>query len=339
VWIEIENTTVQPLWLLRSGTDPDLFSPLEVAWTFHKTFAGETNAAIDEHFDALSFQNPIAPGEVRSGILYTNPHRKTRMLSIDILGQGEIFPFTLFPRVPDDVTYEATTLTNLQQQIEAVTDDYRNSERFRAQLEQLPCCATSADGTEAGDPINVILVGRLEDIATAIVRRGYRINVLQSDNVQRLFGRPPDIVVRKTGQVGIPANWIRMWVAPLRYHGQSVFLVQAGRPLGWRLSQSESKAPVLNPKVDEVRNLFVQDMLYSNGVQKLAFATGVGATPEGEFRESLGGARYHTDGLRAVLFIATRPLSLSDIELLDWHPYLDQRASSAAQEHTREPEE
>ena len=206
----------------------------------------------------------------------------------------------------------------------------------RQQLEQLPCCATNADGTEAGDPFNVVLVGRLEDIATAIVRRGFRISVLQNDNVQRLFGRPPDSVVRKTGQVGIPANWIRMWVAPLRYRGQSVFLVQAGRPLGWRLSQTERKAPVLNPKVDEVRNLFVQDMLYSNGVQKLAFASGVGATPEGEFRKSLGGTRYHTDGLRAVLFIATRPLSMSDVEYLDWHPYLEQREDSAAQEHAND---
>ena len=30
VWIEVENNTDQVLWLLRSGTDPDLFSPLEV---------------------------------------------------------------------------------------------------------------------------------------------------------------------------------------------------------------------------------------------------------------------------------------------------------------------
>jgi hypothetical protein len=29
--------------------------------------------------------------------------------------------------------------------------------------------------------------------------------------------------------------------------------------------------------------------------------------------------------LRAVLFFATRPLSLSDVEFLDWVPYLDRR--------------
>jgi len=49
----------------------------------------------------------------------------------------------------------------------------------------------------------------------------------------------------------------------------------------------------------------------------------------------LGGARYQTDGLRAVLFLATRPLSLSDVELLDWAPYLEAPEPSARNEGRR----
>jgi len=330
VWIELENNTNQALWLLRSGTDPDLFSPLEVAWTFHKSFASESNARLDAHFDAMSFQNPIAPGETKSGILYTNPHRKTRLLSIDILGQGELFPFTLFPRVPDDIIgEEEAAIIKIDKLIGEVAVDFQHAERFRANLEQLPCCASSEDGDEAGDPVNVILVGRLEDIATALVRRGFRLDVLAFDNAQRLFSRPPDVVVRKVGQSHAPANWLRIWVAPLRYQGQSVFMVQAGRPLGWRLDITENTQQVLNPKVDEVRNLLAQDLLYSSGLQKLAFVAGVGATEPGETRSSLGDTHYHTDGLRAVLFLAKRPKSLSDVEFLDWHGYLKQREIDA----------
>ncbi|MGB5275924.1 MAG: LssY C-terminal domain-containing protein [Gammaproteobacteria bacterium] len=330
VWIEIENRTNQALWLLRSGTDPDLFSPLEVAWSFHRSFASETNARLDAHFDDLSFQNPVLPGETKSGILYTNPHRKTRLLSIDILGQRELFPFTLFPKVPDDDTGEGTVLVKVNKLIGEVTADFQHTDRFRASLKQLPCCATGEDGNEAGDPVNVILVGRLEDIATALVRRGYRMNALAIDNAQRLFSRPPDIVARKVGQSHAPANWLRIWVAPMRYQGKSVFLVQAGRPLGWRLDITEKTKQILNPKVDEVRNLLIQDMLYSSGLQKLAFVTGVGATEAGEMRSSLGDTRYHTDGLRAVLFFIQRPQSLSDLELLDWHPYLKLRETGKA---------
>ena len=66
VWIEVRNMTPQPLWLLSTGTDPDYFSPLEVAWSAHAPLARNTNARIDEHFDRLGFNNPIAPGATRS---------------------------------------------------------------------------------------------------------------------------------------------------------------------------------------------------------------------------------------------------------------------------------
>ena len=333
VWIEVENTTDQVLWLLRSGTDPDLFSPLEVAWSFHKTFAGETNARLDEHFDSLSFQNPIAPQSTQSGILFTNPHRKTRLLSVDILGQGQLFPFTLFPVVPDDETGESAKIERVRQLVESAADNYQHTDEFRARLEQLPCCAMSADGSEAGDPLNVVLVGAFDDIATALVRRGFRMDRLDYDNTQRLFRRPPDIVARKAGQAGVPANWLRLWVAPLRYQGQTVVLVQAGRPLGWRYTVHEAEELKLSPNVDEVRNLLIQDMFYSSGLEKIAFITGVGKTEAGEMRASLDAAEYYTDGLRAVLFLVTRPTSLSDVEVLDWHPLLKLRETEAAQEH------
>jgi len=322
VWIEVENNTDQALWLLRSGADPDLFSPLEVAWSFHKTFGGETNLRLDEHFHALSFENPISAGTTQTGIIFTNPHRNTRMLSIDILGQGELFPFTLFPHVPDDRADESSTIVNIERLIEQAEHNYQDADRFRARLEQLPCCATSVDGYEQGDPLNVILVGSLADIVTAVVRRGFRTDRQDYDMVQHLFGRPPDAVARKAGQGGVPANWLRIWVAPLRYQGKAVFVVQVGRPIGWRFNEDEEKPLVLNPNVDEVRNLLIQDMVYSSGLDKLAFVTGAGATAAGEQRRSLGGASYHTDGLRAVMFLSTRPLSLSDVELLDWHPAL-----------------
>jgi len=147
--------------------------------------------------------------------------------------------------------------------------------------------------------------------------------------VQHLFGRPPDAVARKAGQGGVPANWLRIWVAPLRYQGKAVFVVQVGRPIGWRFKEDEEKPMVLNPNVDEVRNLLIQDMVYSSGLDKLAFVTGAGATAAVEQRRSLGGASYHTDGLRAVMFLSTRPLSLSDVELLDWHPALKLREIKA----------
>lgn len=333
VWIEVENNTNQVLWLLRSGTDPDLFSPMEVAWPFHVSFASETNARLDDHFSALSFQNPVSPGTKQSGIIFANPHHMTRLLSVDILGQGELFPFTMFPPVPDDQTIKATAaLVNVRQLVKEVTVDIKETDSFRTRLEQLPCCATGADGNKSGDPLNVILIGDLADIATALVRRGFRLDALDFDKKQHLYGRPPDIVARKKGQAGVPTNWVRMWVAPLRYQGQTVFVVQAGRRQGWRMEKVVEDDLILNPKVDEVRNLLIQDMAYSSGLRKIAFIDGVGATEPGESRSSLGDTSYQTDGLRAVLFFVTRPQSLSNIEFLDWHPALKLREIDAIKE-------
>ncbi len=250
VWVEIENTTDQFLWLLRAGADPDLFSSLEVAWAFHRSFAGETNARLDEHFDSLGFQNPIPPGTTRSGILYTNPHRKTRLLSIDILGKAQLFPFTLFLAVPDDQSYEAETIARLHRLLEAPVEDLTDSGSLRRRLEQASCCASSEDGALPGDPLNVVLIGSFEDIATALVRRGFRLEVMDFDNVQKLYGRSPDIVTRKTGQGGVPANWLRIWVAPFRYQGKAVMLVQAGRPQGWRYTVYQNEQLRLSPGVD-----------------------------------------------------------------------------------------
>ncbi len=333
VWVEVKNNTDQVLWLLRSGTDPDLFSPHEVAWSFRKAFAGERNDSLEQHFNSLSFQNPVPPGATAAGILYTNPHRKTRLLSIDLLGQAQLFPFTLFLEVPDDTSYEAVTLARVHQLIAAATRNYTQVDDFRAALEGLPCCGANAEGSAAGDPLNVILLGSIDDIATAFVRRGFRMEILDYDNAQHVYGRPPDIVARKTGHGGAPANWVRLWVAPFRFEGKTVMLAQTGRPTGWRSTVRENGELKLSPDVDEARNLLIQDLAYSSGLEKFAFVTGAGATAPAETRDSPGGDSYHTDGLRAVLFLTTRPLSLHDLEFLDWYPYLQQYERDAARAH------
>ena len=318
VWIEVSNNTGHTLWLLRSGTDPDLFSPLEVAWSFHTSFASESNARLDAHFDRLNFQNPIAPGATRSGIIFTNPHDQTRLLNVDILGQGKVFPFTLFLVVPDDQQDESTAaLATLFQRLEEEADDYRDVDAFRARLRQLPCCASTAN-SDAGDPLNVILVGEFTDLASAFVRRGFRLDLRTFHNDQQLFGRLPDLAIRKAGQEGVPANWLRLWLAPFRFQGKPVLVAQTARRQGWRSTNIEEPNVLTSPQVDEVRNALVQDMAYSGGLEKIAFDTGTAQADTSRSRP--GDARYQTDGLRAVMFFITRPLSLADIEFLDWLP-------------------
>jgi hypothetical protein len=325
VWIEVTNNSTHTLWLLRAGTDPNYFSPLEVAWPLHTKFDRKGNAEIDRYFESISFESPIPPGVTRSGILFTNPHRGTHVLNVDFLGQQTFFPFTLFLPIPGE--YDSKLEQGMERLLASDHAIYQDSDSFRKALEQLPCCTTG------GEPVNLVLVGEIADIATALIRRGYRAQHRDSDDRQQLFGRPPDISVRKSGE-GVAANWIRIWVAPLRYQGKSVLMAQSGRPVGGRFALATSNESQLHPDVDESRNLLIQDLLYSGGLAKLGFVRGVGPVAEESIENINSGYRYYTDGLRAVLFFVTRPLALSDIEILDWVPLLQQQVNDSAATHT-----
>ncbi|HZO03517.1 MAG TPA: LssY C-terminal domain-containing protein [Burkholderiales bacterium] len=302
VWIEIENSTSQPKWLLRTGTDPDYFSPHEVAWSTHTTLGGSVNAAIDEHFDKLGFKNPIAPGTTRAGIIFTNRERGTKLLNVDVLGRQTLVPFTVFLPVPQEsVAAGATSAQSVFHYPASEVTDYRDLDALRGALERLPRAATQ------GEPLNVVLLGELEDIGAAMVRRNYRRDARAPDMAHQVFGRGPDAVLRKQTQQRAPSTWIRVWRAPLTFEGRAVYVGQVGRPIGGRFAPAEATDLPAHADVDEVRNHLVQDMMYSGGLDKLGFARGAAA---GE----------RSDGLRAVLFFATRPLSLADVEILEWVP-------------------
>jgi hypothetical protein len=326
VWIEVQNQSDQFLWLLRSGTDPDYFSPLEVAWSAHARFGGSTNDRIDELFDRLAFPNPVPAHGTASGILFTNPQPVSRLLVVDLLGNQTLVPFTLILPVPPEVAAGMDLLHVYRNDEIALYDDL---DGLRSAIEAMPCCATTSRGG-IGDPLNVVVIGTLEDVGTAGSRRGYRRTLGAKHSAQQLFGRPPDLLIRKTAQAGAPANWLRAWRAPISYRGQAVFVVQAGRPVGGRFSAADDEPARLHPDVDEARNLLIHEFMYSGGLESLAFADGVGAVPQTQPRPTDDGSSYFTDGLRAVLFFGTRPRAFSQVKMLDWEPIPLRRAAEAA---------
>lgn len=65
---------------------------------------------------------------------------------------------------------------------------------------------------------------------------------------------------------------------------------------------------------------------------RLGFVWARGA--DGDFRpaDAVAGGRFPTDGLRAVMFFAARPLKLSETEIVDWIPALQLREAQAEAE-------
>ena len=206
----------------------------------HVFLDGKTNDRIDEHFDHLSFGNPIPPGQTSSGILFTNPQPAPKVLNVDLLGNHALVPFTLFLPVPGYP--DVSIVESLHSYPESAVTDHDDLGSLRNALQQLPCCAVRASDGGPAEPLNAVFVGSYENIASAAARRGYR-RVQTDEGVGQLaFGRPPDAVAVKRAQAGAPSNWVRLWSVPVRLQGQPVFVAQVGRPVGGRFLPEESNA-------------------------------------------------------------------------------------------------
>jgi hypothetical protein len=103
--------------------------------------------------------------------------------------------------------------------------------------------------------------------------------------------------------------------------------------VGGRFASVDQQSMALHEDVDEARNLLIQDMMYSAGLEKLGLINGVGYASQASPRTTFNGARYHSDGLRAVMFFATRPLTFSDVQILNWEPLPGQGAVLLQEKH------
>ncbi len=329
VWIEVRNRTQNSLWLQFQGIDPDHFSAHEVAWSAHVKFGGDSNARIDALFEQLEFQNPVARGQTRSGFVYTNPQPSMKLVNIDLLGNQVMIPISLLVDVPggEDVSERLHLLDNPGFEI----IDHADLEALREALERLPHCASRDGSEDCATPLNLVLVGRIEDLGAAAIRRGYRRDILQVDRQYKVFGREPDYAARKHAQAGAPATWVRAWRAPLNYRGQPVYVAQTARPVGGRFAGKDPDRLQMHADIDEARNLYLQDAMYSGGLEAVGFLPGLAAVPESQRRQLEDGSSYFSDGHRAVLFFTTRPLTFSDVDFLDWVPLLQLAGSGSGQ--------
>ena len=239
-----------------------------MSWSLHSSFARSTNAAIDRHIAALAFaRGPLLPGQARQGVMFTNPHYDTKLLNIDIYGDRKFIPFTFFLPIPDEDG--KVQGRKPWPYADAQMRDFNSQQAFKGALQGW-FADTAADFQQGlSEPLSLVWVGHPRDIGAALTRRGYRWGPRAYDREQRLLGRAPDFVVRKAGQGGVPANWIRLWALPVTFQKRPVLVAQVGAPKGGRFASGEGAVQV-DPAVDDVRDMVVQDLLYSRGLAKLA---------------------------------------------------------------------
>jgi hypothetical protein len=338
VWLEIENKTDKSLRFLPLGLDPAYFTPLESAYLSRFAIRKSDHDEMDRYFYERSVGYYIAPGDKISGFVYSNLDEGTKAFNVDIIGEDQVIRnFTFFIPVPGiRVDHHDVDWDNLYAQAEIIDHDEAG---LREALEDLPCCTTNKKGTEQGDPLNIVVIGDLEDVYYAFIRAGwdetetiYRASIIKTVrsflfggryryspiSALYVFGRAQDVALQRARSSIHERNHLRLWLTPMRFEGKYVWIGQISRDIGVRFTSKTITTHKIDPDVDETRNFLIQDLWYSQGLKTFGFVKGVGAAPYSEPRGNLTGDPYFTDGLRAILWVSSQPAAFSDVGWLDW---------------------
>jgi hypothetical protein len=338
IWFEVENREKESVAFLPGSVDRDYFTPLEVSHLNHFTHAKDLNEEMDRHFYDQRMGYDIGSNKVRSGFVFTHLDEGTKAFNVVVITENhQIRPFTFFIAVPGIKTdHSRVDWDNLYPKDEIVTLDEAG---LRKALESLPCCVTSKDGKEYGDPLNLVIIGDLEDVYYAFIRAGwdetetiYRASAIKTGisfvfggryryspvSPLYVYGRPQDIALQKARETIHERNHLRLYLTPIIFEGKPVLIGQISRDIGVRFTSKTIVTHKIDPDVDETRSYLLQDLAYSQGLVKFAYVKGVGAAPLSEPRGNLTGDPYFTDGYRAVMWVSSDPVSFEEIEFVAW---------------------
>jgi LssY C-terminus len=342
VWIEVENRDDHAYFLLSPGLDPNFFPASEAAEAFAVGDSREQRTELDRRFRQLAFRNPVRPGATTSGFVLTNLDEGVKLVQVDLVASGRTRTFSILTVVPGfRADYHTSEVFRREIYPPPKLVDYTNDAAFRAALEALPCCVTNKDGSKNGDPLNLVVVGGLDDAFPALVRRGWRPTEEKwAGSITRMvtsalygeryayapvsdlyiYGRAQDLALQKARDNIHQRNHLRLWLSPMRYHGKQIWVGQISRDIGSRLTIHSPTLTThkIDPDVDEARAALTEDMAYSQNLAKIGLVNGVGAAPKNAPRGNLTTDPYYTDGFRQVLVFDRTPISLAEIEFFPW---------------------
>jgi hypothetical protein len=339
VWLEIENKDDQPIWFFPVGLDPMYFTPLEAAFVSHFRFSNTANQKMDRYFFERGKDVYIHPGSVRAGFVFTNLDEGTKSFVVDLVGSDhQVRTFTFFIRVPGlkidhrQIDFEGLYPADRRK-------NFEDEKGFIQYLQELPCCTVNKKGTETGDPLNLIVVGSGDNVYHAFIRAGwdetetittasawktgtsflfggrYRYSPVSALYV---FGRHQDVALQKARGTIHERNHLRLWLAPVKFQGNYVWVGQISRDIGVRFTTKTIVTHKIDPDVDETRRYLTQNLWYSQGLSKFALVKGVGAAPIESPRQNLTGDPYFTDGMRTVLWVSSKPVAFEEVEFIEW---------------------
>lgn len=345
IWLRIENRSDHSHWLLVSRLDPNYFAPDEAAVLFHARLGAEDEARLTRHFRDLAIPLKTAAGQTHEGYVLAPRHEGGRYLAVSLAGERHSVNFGFAVPLPDgDFDYEELDPVAIYGDRERPDLDLA---QLRSELRGLPCCAADGQGNVSGDPLNLVLIGDREDMVAALARGGWSFtHRIDINTVRRLaaaaisgaaypvapisplyfMDRPQDLALQRARNTIVQRNHLRLWLAPFRFQGESVWIGQVSRDISVKatLLSPTFTTHVIDPNVDEAREHLLQSLMVAGAVERFAFVAGVPPASPSDPRFNLTEDPYFTDGLRLVAQVSgTTTTPLEEVEFLDWQESQD----------------
>lgn len=316
-----------------------LFAPLKLltAW--------RANHRMDAAFRQRGFRLvPIQPGATGEGFVFTTVDLGTKVVHLRLVpleplrasigrmlaGAAPADPsdtpvdlvFTVpVPGIAADYLDRDLSAVRPAHEVERCTPD-----ELVARLEAMPAATSNAAATRTGDPVNLVVIGEFETLLGAFAARwdesetisfatcwktvkafllgsNYRYSPVSP---LHLFGRDQDIALQRTrGSINERLH-LRLWLTPLTFEDQPVWVGQISRDIGVRFTTRAWNLTThrIDPDVDESRDYCIEDLSAAGRVRTAGYVGGVGACTTDAPRHNLTGDPYFTDGKRAVILLA-----------------------------------
>ena len=335
VWVQIENMGDETLWFLPVGLDKAYFTPIETSYRYQNRIR-ILNPVTNRNFYKHRMRIKIEAGGVRSGYVFTRVDEGTKSFNVDVMSASTMYSMTFFVPVPGlRLDHYDVDWKNLYP-AEALTDvDLAGLVEY---LESLPCCVRDKKDKVSGDPLNIAVVGNLQDVYYGFLRAGwdetetiygaslwktlksaigggeYRYSPVSALYV---YGRAQDVALQKARTSIDERNHLRLWMTPVRYEGKPVWIGQISRDIGVRFTRKTITTHKIDANVDETREYLLENLAYAQSLAAFGYVHGVGAVSFDAPRRNLTGDPYFTDGLRAVFFVSSEPKDIAEINILD----------------------
>jgi hypothetical protein len=345
VWVKVVNREGRRWYLPPITIDSEYYSPLEVAWLGHRPFMASSNRRLDAQLIRLGLPSVVEPGGIVSGYVFTNLDEGIKFASFELVAPGpkraELRHFSFLTEVPGHATdFQKVNWNRLYPSAKVRDLDEAGLRRW---LEHdVPCCARGGDQRTPADPLNVVIVGSRDTVFPALARRSWHVTqTLTFTSLWRtirsallgssyryapvsplyLFGRRQDMALQKGRSDVNQRNHMRLWLAPVTLAGQPVWVGQISRDIGVRLTRRTITTHKIDPAVDETRWYLLQDLYFSDGLDRFGFVGGVGASKPEQPRTNFTGDPYVTDGRRAIFWMTPAPALGKRRQLARWIPF------------------